>query len=192
MNVYPEIYVRELRELQAGSWCYAKIGETVAFCLKVDPAPEEGEEEGAGKREFQLLVPFGEVMPEGLSGPTVLEVSAEWKVLDVGRNFMLDLKLTGDSLHVGAISADDQRPSVVLVGKRRFLRVNRSSKGGQYRPAYVEMPSGTLTARLPDVPDAVVHYWDLYPVTPKPARVAYEMGALVSERGGEAPAKRKR
>ncbi len=179
MNLHPDIHAREIGTVSSGSWFYTKIGDTVSLCLKISISPQAE----ANAEEFERAISFGSGKAGQATVPHLIEVAPDWTVLDIGRNFMIDLKMTPDSFDMQVSRPGDQRPAIVLIGKRRFIRVNEARQEGQYRPAYVEIPSGELLHRLPDVADALVRHWDLRPVVSKQAQVAYSVDPLLSERG---------
>jgi hypothetical protein len=181
MNLHPDIYAREIGSVASGSWFYTKIGDTVSLCLKITLAA--GEDNDQDPEEFERAIAFGSGRSTDATIPHLIEVASDWTVLDIGRNFMIDLKMTADSFDMEVSRPGDQRPAIVLIGKRRFIRVNEARQEGQYRPAYVAIPSGELLHRLPDVADALVRHWDLRPVVSKQAQVAYSVDPLLSERG---------
>ena len=181
MNLHPDIHAREIGAVAPGYWFYTKIGDAVSLCLKISVSPEAGAEWNA--EEVERAISFGSGKAGDEIVPHLIEVAPDWTVLDIGRNFMVDLKMTPDSFDMEVSRPGDQRPAIVLIGKRRFIRVNEAQQKGQYRPAYVEIPSGQLLRRLPDVADALVRHWDLRPVISKQAQVAYSVEPLLSERG---------
>ncbi len=181
MNLHPDIHAREIGTVAAGSWFYTKIGDSVSLCLKISVSPEAESE--SNTEDFERAISFGSGKAGHEVVPHLIEVAPDWTVLDIGRNFMIDLKMTPDSFDMEVSRPGDQRPTIVLIGKRRFIRVNEARQEGQYRPAYVEIPSGELLHRLPDVADALVRHWDLRPVVSKQAQVAFSVEPLLRERG---------
>jgi len=176
MQVFPAAVTRRFRDVEPGSWFHASIMSTVSLCLKVFELASDG-------ARHQHAVPFGPILPDGMSEPSLIHLPEELAVLDLGADLVVELVLSAAVFMGDPKRVPRRRPGVVMVGERRFLVVSRARIMDEFVPGFAEIGSGELHHKLPEGPHATALYWDLRPIRPQ-GLATVKAEAIYSERGG--------